>query len=426
VRPGWLVVLAGAALSAISPEAQGDPLPPWVEPGDVPIAEWVRSVSPLKDGIAVYQAPGRLDARRGSIALGTRLPLFATSRAPGCRGRWLNVGPLAWACSDVAQLSPDPVSPRELATKDPSTDGMPHAYYFAGREGAYGYPSLKDAIDDSPDTELERGWAIAAVEQASAHGQKWARSRQGRWFALNELGAARPSAFHGEDVVGGQLDVAWVVAPRANVYSALNGKVTGARTRFESLHVRESKKGRAGEMLRVSKDGEPEAWVRARDVSRATAAPPPAEVGGGASKERWIDVDLAEQVLTAYEGATPVFATLVSTGRGGQGTKTATRKGVHRIWVKIFTTKMDNLEDEEAEHHYRIEDVPWVQFFDKGIGLHAAFWHRDFGHVHSHGCVNLSPLDAHRLFGWTGPKLPAGWSAAYPHAYDPGTVVRVR
>ncbi|MEZ4260303.1 MAG: L,D-transpeptidase [Polyangiaceae bacterium] len=426
MRPRWLVVLAGAALSAIAPPAQGDALPPWVAPGDVPVAEWVRSVAPLKDGIAVYQAPGRLDARRGSIALGTRLPLFATARAAGCAGRWLNVGPLAWACSDVAQLSPDPVSPRELATKDPTADGMPHAYYFAGSEGAYGFPSLKDAVDDAPDTELEKGWAIAVVEQATAHGQRWGRSRQGRWFSLQELGAARPSAFHGEDIAGGQLDVAWVVVPRANVYSALNGKVSGVRTRFEALHVREAKKGRAGEMLRVSKDGEPEAWLRARDVSRATAAPPPAEVGGAASKERWIDVDLAEQVLVAYEGVTPVFATLVSTGRGGQGTKTATRKGVHRIWVKIFTTKMDNLEDEDAEHHYRIEDVPWVQFFDKGIGLHAAFWHRDFGHVHSHGCVNLAPLDAHRLFGWTGPKLPAGWSAAYPHAYDPGTAVRVR
>jgi hypothetical protein len=48
--------------------------------------------------------------------------------------------------------------------------------------------------------------------------------------------------------------------------------------------------------------------------------------------------------------------------------------------------------------------------------------------VKSHGCVNLAPLDARWLFDFTGPRLPAGWVAAYPvtQGIDPGTVVRVR
>jgi hypothetical protein len=46
--------------------------------------------------------------------------------------------------------------------------------------------------------------------------------------------------------------------------------------------------------------------------------------------------------------------------------------------------------------------------------------------VKSHGCVNLSPLDARWLFDFTGPRLPPGWVAAYPTEGDPGTVVRVR
>ncbi len=87
---------------------------------------------------------------------------------------------------------------------------------------------------------------------------------------------------------------------------------------------------------------------------------------------------------------------------------------------------MDNLEDEAAERYYRIEDVPYVQYFSKGIGLHGAFWHRSFGQVRSHGCVNLAPLDAQRLFWWTSPRLPAGWTAVLPTAHEPGTVVRVR
>jgi hypothetical protein len=77
-------------------------------------------------------------------------------------------------------------------------------------------------------------------------------------------------------------------------------------------------------------------------------------------------------------------------------------------------------------NYYRIEDVPYVQYFSKGVGLHAAFWHRSFGQVRSHGCVNLAPLDAERLFWWTGPALPNGWTAVLPGGRDAATIVRVR
>jgi lipoprotein-anchoring transpeptidase ErfK/SrfK len=122
-----------------------------------------------------------------------------------------------------------------------------------------------------------------------------------------------------------------------------------------------------------------------------------------------------------------VFATLVSTGRGRtKGHPSETPKGNHRIWVKLVTNTMDNLENDYASSFYRIEDVPYVQYFTKGVGLHAAFWHRSFGQVRSHGCVNLTPHDAEHLFWWTGPRIPAGWTAALPTAYDRGSLIRVR
>lgn len=166
--------------------------------------------------------------------------------------------------------------------------------------------------------------------------------------------------------------------------------------------------------------------MRARDLARARLAEPPPEVRADDAAERWIDIDLSQQTLVAYEGKRPVFATLVSTGKGPPKSSTATRKGTFRIWVKLFTTKMDNLEKDEVVRHYAIEDVPWVQFFDKAIGLHAAFWHQDFGRVRSQGCVNLAPLDARWLFAFTAPHLPRAWTAVLPTDLDPGTVVRVR
>ncbi len=165
-------------------------------------------------------------------------------------------------------------------------------------------------------------------------------------------------------------------------------------------------------------------WMALRDLARPVASPPPDEVVRRG--ERWIDVDLATQTLVAYEGTRPVFATLVSTGRGPKGTDAATPPGVHRVWVKILASDMAGGERDDAEQHYSLQEVPYVQFFDGAVALHGTYWHRDFGHVHSHGCVNMAPLDARWLFDFTEPHLPRGWAASYPTIADEGTVVRVR
>ena len=429
-----------------------DSLPPWVDVGDVPVPAWARSVAPNKSDAAFYAEPGKLDTRRGSAQLGARLPLFATKRAGGCQGRWLEVGPFAWICSDVAEYSgDDPSSPQlgsrpwlidgadvirprrpgvsrlpPLEPSSPGDDGLPYRYFFAGANGAYGYSNLENAIDGSPDQELEQGFAVAIVEEKRAHNEAWGRTKKNRWVAMRELVPARSFLFHGELVADGKLDVAWVTVEKASMFASEKAdKATGTRVRFERVHIREEKGTGDKLMVRVE-DAGTSGWMRARDLSRARLAPPPAEAGGEAATERWIDVDLNQQTIVAYEGVKPVFASVVSTGKGPPKSDFATPVGVHRIWVKIFTTKMDNLEKEDVEKHYALEDVPWVQFFDKAVALHGAFWHHDFGHIHSHGCVNLAPLDARWLYAFTSPHLPIGWSAVYPTKSELGTVVRVR
>jgi lipoprotein-anchoring transpeptidase ErfK/SrfK len=427
-------------------------IPPWVDSGDVPVPPWARSVAPNRSDAAFYAEPGKLEARRGSAQLGARLPLYGTRRAGGCQGRWLEIGPFAWICSDVADYSGDDVGAPSLGSRpwtvgtgdairphrpgvrplpplepmSPSDDGLPYRYYFAGANGASGFANLGNALDDAPDQELEQGFAVAIVEEKTAHGESWGKTKKGRWIAMRELVPARPSLFRGELVTDGKLDVAWVVVEKANVFSTEKAeKAIGARVRFEKVRVKEEKGTGANVMLRV--EGESNGgWMRARELSRARIASPPAEAGGDNATERWIDVDLAQQSIVAYVGNKPVFASIVSTGKGPPRTDFATPTGAHRIWVKIFTTKMDNLEKEDIEKHYALEDVPWVQFFDKAIALHGAFWHRDFGHIHSHGCVNLAPIDARWLYAFTAPHLPVGWTAVYPTKAEPGTVVRVR
>ena len=160
--------------------------------------------------------------------------------------------------------------------------------------------------------------------------------------------------------------------------------------RREVVSWREEKVAAGVTFARISDDGvTPPRWVDARALARPTTMPPPPEVTG--ENERWIDIDLATQTLVAYEGAHPMFATLVSTGTGRPGTDTATRKGTFRIWVKLLSSTMDNLESPDNQDakpaaegvRYSMEDVPYVQFFDKAIAIHGVFWHDDFGQVRS-------------------------------------------
>jgi hypothetical protein len=116
--------------------------------------------------------------------------------------------------------------------------------------------------------------------------------------------------------------------------------------------------------------------------------PPPAEPWE-IDEERWIDVDLSEQTLTAYENGVAVRTTMVSTGLPATPTPT----GQFRIWIKF---RYDDMSGED----YYIENVPYVMYFYKGYGLHGVTWHGNFGHPMSHGCINLPTEEAEWLFGW--------------------------
>ncbi len=410
-----------ASLLFASPASRADDLPPWSQPGDLPIPGNAASVVTTAEEVPVFIGPTGLSARRGVVAPHEALPLFGMIRGAGCAGRWVNIGPLAWVCQDRLQFSASqPVAADDLVVHD-TDSGMPFSYYFVGTDGAQAYSRLRSVDQGSADQDLERGFAVAIVEQRQYAGQEWGLTRHGMWIAMSDLVPVRPPTFHGELIADGKLDLTWVVSDNVRV---LSKPMAQARTdrrlvRFQLIHVQEDRVVNKVTYYRIDDDG----WVSGKDVARASVAPRPDGVG---EHERWIDVDLASQTLVAYEGERPVFATLVSTGRGRQGTPTATPIGVHRIWVKLVASTMDNLENDDASEYYSIEDVPYVQYFDNAVGLHAAFWHNGFGRVRSHGCVNLAPRDAQWLFSFTAPHLPAGWSAVLPDDLEPSTVVRVR
>jgi hypothetical protein len=151
-------------------------------------------------------------------------------------------------------------------------------------------------------------------------------------------------------------------------------------------------------------------WLSDQDASRLDAAK--RMPAWGKNGERWLDINVTKQTLVAYEGTKPVFATLVSSGEAGldDHTKsTATKRGIFRVHTKHISTTMAS---EEVGEEFELRDVPYVQYFEEGYALHGAYWHDRFGIPKSHGCINLAPEDARRLFYFTEPQVPNGWHSA--------------
>lgn len=112
-----------------------------------------------------------------------------------------------------------------------------------------------------------------------------------------------------------------------------------------------------------------------------------------ASGKKHIYIDLASQTLYAFQGNTQVMKTFISSGRWKK-----TPVGNFRIWEKLRSTRMAGGEGQDA---YDLPNVPYVMYFYNDFGLHGAYWHDNFGHTMSHGCVNMRPVDARDLFSWT-------------------------
>jgi lipoprotein-anchoring transpeptidase ErfK/SrfK len=104
---------------------------------------------------------------------------------------------------------------------------------------------------------------------------------------------------------------------------------------------------------------------------------------------RWIDVDLSEQRLIAYQGNEPARSVLVSTGLW----RTPTVVGRFQIYVKYKSARMSG-------PGYNLPNVPHIMYFYRDYALHGAYWHTNFGRPMSHGCVNLPLSDAEWLYDW--------------------------
>lgn len=149
-----------------------------------------------------------------------------------------------------------------------------------------------------------------------------------------------------------------------------------------------------GQQLRVPGGSKPPA------VSPpASSGPPQPPTTPGTSPNapvagKWIDINIGKQTITAYEGSTPVKSVLVSTGIAVHPTPV----GRYAIYSKYSAYTMSG--GTRGVDYYYLPNVPWTMFFFKGYAIHGTYWHHNFGHPMSHGCVNLTIADAKWFYDW--------------------------
>jgi len=104
---------------------------------------------------------------------------------------------------------------------------------------------------------------------------------------------------------------------------------------------------------------------------------------------KWIEVILSQQRLNAWQNGKIVMSSAISSGVSSY----PTLRGTFRIYVKYRSTRMRG-------PGYNLPGVPYTMYYSGNYAIHGAYWHNNFGHPMSHGCVNLPVPFSRSLFLW--------------------------
>lgn len=412
----------------------------------------------------------------GWLRAGSRIRLASTpTKTNTCRSGFYPISPRGFACAgegiEIKDAPPQSSAAHTPAARDAA---LPYAYYFvkepmvpeyhrlpsrneqrAARDYVARYLALKadngkkaakflaGDLKKEPKRlklirrHLDRGFFVAgaAIEERSS--RKFVRTVRGSYIKLSQLEQRSGPSFKGValNVAGGapgtaangtaqpppapaavapqpiSLPLAWAVRTARPFKIVQREDGTQKRIADESqepfprlsLVPWEKLERVGGQIYHRLKDGR---YLKFWFLAVAEVRARPKGIG---PEDPWVHINLEQQTLVAYRGDSPVYATLVSSGLPEHPTAV----GLFDIRTKQVSATMSDIgPDVGKDDRYSISDVPWTQYFDGSIALHAAFWHERFGLPRSHGCVNLAPRDAHALFNITWPNVPDGWHGA--------------
>jgi lipoprotein-anchoring transpeptidase ErfK/SrfK len=285
-------------------------------------------------------------------------------------------------------LTPTP-EPAWYQPLDPSLGALKYNYALVNNPKARVYISLQDAVAKTGNFGyLPKSPAYVAYSTTE--------TRDGRnfyfdpvnsgWMDGADLQVLTPSRFTGilltREVT---FRFGWVLAETQSVNAA--GTPIQTYTRYQIVHEVPVVTQNPG-YIAVGADE----WLPEEKVALVN---PQVPADAGANTCRFIYANLAEQTLTVYDNCKLIFATLISSGANSW-----TFEGQFAILYKEEYSSITAPEWSTSE--YYIEGVPYFMSYAGSFGFHGAYWHDIFGTAASHGCINLSPVDAKWLYDWAG------------------------
>ncbi len=379
----------------------------------------------------VFRSPGSQHIF-GEVRRGNRLAVEPAS-GPGCTdGEWYSLRERnGYVCTSAGfivsdeppleyedrQRQPDISVPLGLDHAKVITPGAPRLSRLPTREEAGKLDAVAEgelnhrSLGDLVAVRMVGDFFLAVDKEVMHEGERYIRTVKGQYVRARDIEMMEPPTMHGEHLGETyELPLAFVYLEDSPVYcrseSSARGELEhcGEARRFSRFNV---------ENIVLQQDEE---WVLSREgfliqrsaVRIAEKIEQPSKVQ---RNPKWVHVDLGEQTLVAYEGTTPIFATMISSGREGYTTPT----GTWRTTRKYLTRTMRG--GRVPIDFYYVEEVPWAIFYNRGYAVHGAYWHNNFGQVQSRGCTNVPPADARWLFFWSTLAIPENWHAV---TWSPG------
>ncbi len=401
-----------AAVAAGDDEGLHLRMPPMRSPMDVspyhttPTRETSRIAQAFQFDAPVYHRASATRRTSGLVRRNTRIAVDRYVTGDGCAKSWYALVGGGFVCTgDGWSVSNDPSPLAEaLQVGAPAVaKALPYDYAKLKTPAPlyWRLPTVKELATGAkePVREQAQGAHFVAMDQTFEVGDTTLRRTvRGYYVRHQDLDFKPLPTMHGELLSGAEdLPLAFVhVDEGATLLDPESSDTRGTADKFARFAV--ERIDAEGSRV-IAADG---FAVKAEEVRVARVQPRPEDVGPG---DKWIHIDLDQQTLVAYEGDTPVLATLVSSGKEGFEPPL----GVFPMHKKYTTVTMSGPDPDAGT--YAVEQVPWTMYYWGSYALHGAYWHDTFGNVRSHGCTNIPPIDARWLFYWSEPGLNDGWHA---------------
>ncbi len=364
-------------------------------------------------GAVVRRGMFKKSAAMARVYPGAVLQLRRRGRSSSCPAGWLERKGGGFICGYYLKSTAEKTA-HPAPMDDPNLLEGLDAFEVVNKRALL-YRKLKDIDRRHANNSLRPSSVIVTKQKITRRGLDYFETRKGWFIEAEHLKKLPPPVrLLGIDIRAHEdLPGAIVVSLNARAYAQPEDRSESLRNLERWSAIR----GRDGESL-TARDGWVElgdgSFVDDDDLARVRRAPRPRQLG---RDERWIAVDVAEQLLHAYEGERLVRIVPCSTGRRGN-----TEPGRYRIQWKRRAQTM-----RLRAGQIRVEDVQWVMYYHRreGIAIHSAYWHHNFGRPVSHGCVNLPIDDARWLFEWATPHALPEDSERFPSPGKPGSRVVV-